>query len=136
MRAPTRVATSIRCARAKTSCKIQQDLKLFALGGHAHEWGTHVRLTVDRAGKNEQLYDHDWEPHYQADPPLLYFDTNAPLELHAGDTLNVECAYQNTTDAEIRFPREMCVGLGFYFPGTADIQCGDGHWATGSGGMP
>jgi hypothetical protein len=124
-------------AKAKTECKIQQDMKLFALGGHAHEWGTHVRLTVDRAGKkNEQLYDHDWEPHYQADPPLVYFDTHAPLELRKGDTLHVECEYQNTTDAEIRFPREMCVGLGFYFPGTADIQCGDGHWANGSGGMP
>ena len=123
-------------ARAKTECKIQQDISFFALGGHAHEWGTHVRLAVDRGGKRDSLYDHAWEPHYQADPPLLYFDTQTPLTLHAGDVLHVECEYQNTTDAEIRFPREMCVGMGFYFPGTADIQCGDGHWSNGSGGMP
>ena len=125
-------------AHAKTECNIQQDLSFFALGGHAHEWGTWVRLSVDRAGgkQNETLYEHDWEPHFQADPPLSYFDTKAPLQLHAGDVLHVECDYQNTSDAEVRFPREMCVGLGFYFPGTADIQCGDGHWATGNGGMP
>ncbi|HSO41202.1 MAG TPA: hypothetical protein VLT33_52105 [Labilithrix sp.] len=123
-------------AKATTECKIQQDMNLFALGGHAHEWGTHVRLSIDRAGKNEMLYDHDWEPHFQADPPLNYFETKAPLQLHAGDVLHVDCEYQNTTDAEIRFPREMCVGMGFYFPGTADIQCGDGHWSTGNGGMP
>lgn len=123
-------------ARASTECRIQQDLSFFALGGHAHEWGTHVRLSVDRAGKNEQLYDHAWEPHYQADPPLQYFDTGAPLVLHAGDTLHVECEYQNTGDEEIRFPREMCVGMGFYFPGNADIQCGDGRWSLGNGGMP
>jgi Copper type II ascorbate-dependent monooxygenase, C-terminal domain len=123
-------------ASAKTECKIQQEMSLFALGGHAHEWGTHVKLTVDRAGKNDMLYDHDWEPHFQADPPLNYYDTKTPLQLHAGDVLHVECEYQNTSDAEVRFPREMCVGLGFYFPGTADIQCGDGHWANGNGGMP
>jgi hypothetical protein len=122
-------------AHAETECKIASDLKLFALGGHAHEWGTHVRLTVDRAGgANEVLYDHAWEAHYQADPPLNYYATKAPLELHAGDVLHVACDYQNVTDAEIRFPREMCVGMGFYFPGTADIQCGDGHWNTGNGG--
>jgi len=123
-------------AKATTACTIKQDMKLFALGGHAHEWGTHVRLTIDRAGKNDMLYDHAWEAHYQADPPLNYYDTKAPLELHAGDVLHVDCDYQNTSDAEIRFPREMCVGMGFYFPGTADIQCGDGHWSTGNGGMP
>jgi hypothetical protein len=124
-------------AHAKTDCTIRQDMSFFALGGHAHEWGTHVRLTVDRnGGTNEMLYDHDWEPHFQADPPLSYFETTAPLQLKAGDVLHVECDYQNTSDAEVRFPREMCVGMGFYFPGTADIQCGDDHWSNGNGGMP
>jgi hypothetical protein len=125
-------------AHAETTCTIKQDLNLFALGGHAHEWGTHVKLTVDRGVEktNEVIYDHDWQPHYQSDPPLHYFDTKAPLALHAGDVLHVACEYQNTSDADVRFPREMCVGLGFYFPGTSDIQCGDGHWATGNGGMP
>jgi hypothetical protein len=123
-------------AHAETKCTIRQDMSLFALGGHAHEWGTHVRLTIDRKGASETLYDHDWEPHFQADPPLVYFDTKAPLRLLAGDVLHVACDYQNVTDAEIRFPREMCVGMGFYFPGTADIQCGDDHWTNGNGGMP
>jgi hypothetical protein len=119
-------------ARAQTECVIKNDLKFFAIGGHAHEWGSHVRLDVDRKGAtNEVLYDHDWEPHFQADPPLTYYDLNAALELHAGDVLHVTCDYQNTTDDEIHFPREMCVGIGFYFPGTSDIQCADGQWISG-----
>jgi hypothetical protein len=123
--------------RAKTECVIQNDLSFFAFGGHAHEWGTHIRIAVDRQGKKETLYDQPWEAHYQADPPLNYYDTNTPLSLRKGDVLHLECEYQNTTDAALRFPREMCVALGFYFPGTADIQCGDGHWSTGNvGGMP
>lgn len=124
-------------ARAHAECKLQKDLQLFALGGHAHEYGTHVRLTIERGGKRDMLYDHDWEPHYQADPPLDYYDTHAPLVLRAGETLHVDCEYKNDTDAPLRFPREMCVGMGFYFPGDADIQCGDGHWSTtGIGGAP
>lgn len=122
-------------ARATTDCTIAEDLKFFAIGGHAHEWGAHVTLTVDRKdGVKETLYDHPWEPHYQADPPLQYYDTKNALELHAGDVLHVTCDYQNTTDDPLRFPREMCVGIGFYFPGTADIQCADGRWLRGGGG--
>jgi hypothetical protein len=122
-------------AHAETKCTIVHDLKFFAIGGHAHEFGTKVSLTVDRlAASSEVLWATDWQPHFQADPPLAYFDTAKPLELHAGDILHVSCDYMNTTDDEIRFPREMCVGMGFYFPGTADIQCGDGHWTTGNGG--
>ncbi|MBX3187794.1 MAG: hypothetical protein KF819_12295 [Labilithrix sp.] len=126
--------------RAQTKCTIRNDLDMFAFGGHAHEWGTNVRVSVLRGGseeKREQLYDHHWEPHFQADPPLNYYDTHAPLSLKAGDVLHVECDYKNTTDAPLGFPREMCVAMGFYFPGTADVQCGDDHWGFGNaGGMP
>ncbi|MBS2015072.1 MAG: hypothetical protein JST00_19430 [Deltaproteobacteria bacterium] len=122
-------------SKAQASCTIEQDMKLFALGGHAHEWGSNVRLRVSRKNQTtETLYDKPWEPTFQADPPLNYYDIAAPLELHTGDVLTVDCDYKNTTDAEIGFPREMCVGIGFYFPGTADIQCGDGFWHQGNGG--
>ena len=123
-------------AHAQTDCTIKNDISFFAFGGHAHEWGTHVRISVDRAGAKETLYDHEWQAHYQADPPLNYYDTKTPLALHKGDVLHIDCDYANSTDAEISFPREMCVAMGFYFPGTADVQCGDGHWANGNGGMP
>lgn len=122
-------------SKAQAVCNIKQDMKLFALGGHAHEWGSNVRLHVERKNKvAETLYDKPWEPTFQADPPLNYYDIAAPLELHAGDVLTVDCDYKNTTDAEIGFPREMCVGVAFFFPGTADIQCGDGFWHEGNGG--
>ena len=123
-------------ATATTDCTIQQDLNFFALGGHAHEWGTHVNVTVTHAAQDQTLYDHAWSPEFQSNPPLNYYDTKSPLVLHKGDVLHVKCDYQNVTDGEIRFPREMCVGMGFYFPGDADIQCGDGFWSLGNAGMP
>lgn len=116
-------------AHASTSCTIQSDLQFFTIGGHAHEWGKNVRLTIERKGATETLYDQPWEPHFQSDPPLKYFEAKAPLVLHAGDVLHVDCDFSNDTDAEIHFPREMCVGLGFYFPGTSDIHCVNGQWS-------
>jgi hypothetical protein len=117
-------------AHAHAECTVQKDLQFFAIGGHAHEYGKHVRLSLG----DKVLYDQDWQPHFQSDPPLNYYDIAAPLVFHKGDVLNVDCDYQNTTDSAIQFPREMCVGEGFYFPGDADIHCGDGQWDNGGGG--
>jgi hypothetical protein len=116
---------------ASTECVIQSDIQFFTIGGHAHEWGTHVRLTIKRGGANEVLYDQPWEPHFQADPPLLSYEATKPLVLRKGDVLRVDCDYANTTNDELRFPREMCVGMGFYFPGDSDIKCADGWWIKG-----
>jgi hypothetical protein len=119
-------------SKAHAECTVEQDLQFFAIGGHAHEYGKHVRLSVG----DKTIYDQDWQPHFQSDPPLTYFEVDKPFVLHKGEVLNVDCDYVNTTDEEIRFPREMCVGEGFYFPGDADIHCGDGQWSKGGGGMP
>lgn len=118
-------------AKAHAECKVEQDMQFFAIGGHAHEWGKHVRLSQN----GQTIYDQDWQPHYQSDPPLNYYDVSKPLVLKKGDVLSVDCDYVNTTDDAIHFPREMCVGEGFYFPGDADIHCGDGTWQKGGGGM-
>ena len=48
--------------------------------------------------------------------------------MHAGDTFTVDCTYLNTTGGAISFPKEMCVGYGYYFPATAEIDCVDGAW--------
>lgn len=115
-------------ARSNTECEIKEDLKMFNFGGHAHEWGTHVRIDRVRGGKSETLYDEAWRPAFQSAPPMKTFEVNAPLEWKKGDLLRVECQYANSESHEIVFPREMCVAFGFYFPATADLQCADGAW--------
>lgn len=115
-------------AHATTECTVQQDLQFFDFGGHAHEYGKHVHVDRVRGGVTEALYDHDWQPEFQSDPPLLNFGLNAPLELHKGDVLRLSCDYHNTEDHPIGFPREMCVAFGFFFPAKADIQCANGEW--------
>jgi hypothetical protein len=123
-------------ARVTTSCTIKSDLKIFSFGGHEHEFGTHVHIERARGEAVDALYDHDWLPTFQSAPPMATFEVNAPLEFRTGDVLRVTCDYMNSTEQEIRFPREMCVAVGFFFPATADTQCADGVWIAGGGLTP
>lgn len=114
---------------AETSCTIKSRLQIFNFGGHAHEWGSRVRIERSRGEGRKVLYDREWLPEYSSRPPFETFEVNAPLVLEKGDVLHLRCEYKNPEEHEIRFPREMCVAFGFYFPARGDIQCADGAWS-------
>ncbi len=112
---------------ATAECAVGEDLSLIALGGHAHEWGRHV--SVARAGSaSEMLYDQPWTAERSFNPVIQRYEVDSPLRVAAGDTLRVDCDYQNDTDDPLAFPREMCVSFAFYFPADREIDCVDGHW--------
>ncbi len=115
---------------AHGECPVAKDLHVFVVGGHAHEWGTHVTLGLKAAGAAapSTFYDQAWTPHDTFDPPRTKYDVATPFELHAGDTLTADCTYFNSTGATIEFPKEMCVGFAFFFPGDAEVDCFDGSW--------
>ena len=117
---------------AQVSCTVQQDMNFFLMGGHEHEWGTHVSMTVTPAGGGtpNMIYDTPWQPSYQSNPPRNQYTKDQPFTLHQGDTLSVDCKYYNDTGSDIVFPREMCVGWGYYFPATREIDCTDGNWGS------
>ncbi len=118
-------------ATAHTTCPINRDMSFFRLGGHAHEHGTHVSMTWTAAGVDNKFYDEPWVKSYTFAPPTLDYTKDQAMVVHAGDTLSIDCSYQNDTSNEIIFPLEMCTGFGFYFPGTAQWDCTDGQWPTG-----
>ncbi|MFI5301640.1 MAG: hypothetical protein ACHREM_26425, partial [Polyangiales bacterium] len=111
-------------------CPIQQDLSLFLWMGHMHEFGTHIKIEQVQPTTTATVYDTDWQPDYQANAPRHLYTKDAPLVFHKGDVVRVTCQWSNSTDADIAFPREMCVGFGMYYPATVDINCGDGVWPT------
>lgn len=113
------------------NCPIQQDLQLFLFTGHMHEYGTHVNIQQIGATATSTIYDTDWQPEYQANPPRNLYTKDAPLVFHKGDTVRVTCNWDNTTDGALSFPIEMCTGFGMYYPATQDIDCGDGVWSMG-----
>lgn len=115
----------------RTDCVVQQDLHFYMVGGHAHEHGKHVTLThTPAAGPANVFYDHVWQPHYTFDPPRIQMRVADAMVVRAGDTLSVDCAFDNPTSAALRFPSEMCVGFGFFFPADGQLDCIDGRWPT------
>jgi hypothetical protein len=116
-----------------TACKVPSDTTLFLLGGHEHKLGTHFRAEhVAGDGSSSVVYERDWVPEYEFNPPMNIYGVDAPLTIKAGDSLKVTCAWDNTTGAtDLTFPHDMCVAWGFYFPGHGEIDCVDSIWPAG-----
>lgn len=107
------------------TCEVPQDLRLTLLLGHMHEQGAHFSLEkVDADGKVlESMYDEAWAPQYASHPPMLTYTKEEPLFLEKGTLLRQTCSWKNETDKRLLFPTEMCIGFGYYFPGTERVMC-------------
>lgn len=112
-----------------TTCPIKRDLKLFSMTGHQHEWGTRVEIELLDGPSAQMLWANDWQPWFASNPPVNYYTADKPLVLKAGQQLKLTCTWNNTTDKDLMFPREMCVASGFYFPADGEIDCDDGVWS-------
>ena len=51
-----------------------------------------------------------------------------PLLLTLATTAQAPSPEAPKQAAPLVFPTEMCVGIGFYFPGRGQINCVDGTW--------
>lgn len=115
-----------RAAGASTTeCVVPKDLDVLLLLGHMHEWGAHYKLEkVDEKGKSlETLYETEWEPLFMSHPPVTSFTPDKPLKLTKGTRLRQSCAWKNTEDHDMAFPREMCVMFSYYIPDDGFLQC-------------
>jgi hypothetical protein len=130
------VATNIKIpagqtATVSTACNIKKNLQLYTLTGHEHEFGSHVDVELNDAnGGSSMLWSYDWQPSFQSAPPYTIYGATTPLLLNSGQNMKVTCSWDNTMGAtDLRFPREMCVASGFYFPAVdGEIDCIDGQW--------
>ncbi len=108
-----------------TECEVPEDVSLVMLLGHMHEHGAHFRLErLDEKGEvADVLYEQDWQAQYASHPPINNYDPTKPLELKKGTKLRQTCTWKNDGADTLAFPTEMCIGFGFYFPGTSRIEC-------------
>jgi len=108
------VSLSIPAGRSTTmgKCTLKSDTSVFAVSPHMHQLGVHLKAVANRAGgmPTVTLYD----------GPYDFFEQRqfaASLALKAGDTIQVECTYQNDTQRTVKFGEssldEMCF-LGVY----------------------
>jgi len=92
---------------------------------HMHEWGTHATINVIHAdGSTLPVYDSDWDVSFRDHFPLVNFAT--PLSLTPTDRVVTTCTWDNTTDAPIIFPKEMCATFMPIYPSDGTFWvCGD-----------
>jgi hypothetical protein len=124
---------------ARMSCPITQDITVMNGQSHMHKRGTDyvANLTDTVNGALTQIYEsHDWE-----NVPVASWETG--LSLHAGQSIDYTCFYQNTENREIiqglTTKDEMCMFVGSYYPRNRELeQCqlfsaGKGATFIGSG---
>lgn len=112
-----------------TSCTLEHDLRMLAWSNHMHAFGAKAlseRVLLD--GSVEELRRDDyWQYEWAFNPQWVTWPADAPLEMKAGETIVTTCTWQNTSSDPVKFPTEMCIGLGFFL-GEADVTCFVGTW--------
>jgi hypothetical protein len=97
------------------SCTMSHDVTLISVFPHMHQLGVHMTATAHSSLDGDVML-HDAP--YDFDLQTIY--ALEEVRMRAGDTVSIECAYQNDTDRMVRFGdsslAEMCfLGL-FRYP--------------------
>jgi hypothetical protein len=105
------------CSPGRTGLAASDDVHLLMLVPHMHQLGTRSQTVLHRvAGGTEMLLD---APYDYASPQVYRLDAL----LHAGDTLETSCVFNNTTDNYVAFgptlTDEMCYNFALAYPPTA-----------------
>ncbi len=114
-------------------CVAKSDLQIIMMSNHMHEHGTNASTEVVHAdGTVESLHvDDSWTFDMQFNPTYSHWAVDSPFVLRTGDTIRTSCTWDNTTPNEMKFPREMCLGVGFALSTSADATvpiCLNGLW--------
>jgi hypothetical protein len=90
-----------------------------------HEYGTSELSELIRADGSvvPLASDAAWSREMTYNTPWVRWDPSTPFVVNPGDQFHLHCAWNNTTDQPIGFPREMCVGSGFVLEAMPQAIC-------------
>ena len=107
---------------AVANCTIGQDVTLYMLLGHMHEYGSHLKieqLAGGASGSSATLYEKVWQPEFQSNPPRNFYPLDAPLTFHKGDLVRVTCELGQLVGPIPGVPDGDVRGLWHVLPGDA-----------------
>lgn len=98
-------------------CNMRGPTNFFAVFPHMHQLGTHIRIWADVGGVEQVVHDEDYLFEAQA------FTSFQPIAMNNGDSINVECTYNNNTGSQVNFgdssTEEMCFAISYRYPPTS-----------------
>lgn len=100
------------------NCTFKEDATIFAVLPHMHQLGIHLKTTAHSSLEGDVVM-HDGD--YSFDEQIVYpFDK--PVKMKAGDKVQIDCTYMNTTSKTVNFGdsslAEMCFAGLFRYPST------------------
>jgi copper type II ascorbate-dependent monooxygenase-like protein len=108
-------------SQAGGTCTLTADQTLFAIGPHMHLLGTHIWSAFKQGGTTRVLLDEDFRFNEQV---FVSFD---PIDAHAGDTIDFQCTWNNTTDQTVQWGlnshQEMCSVFVYRYPAASSDLC-------------
>lgn len=114
------------------TCAVANDQTMFALFPHMHQFGKHIKTTVNVGGQSTVLHDGEYQFEEQYQLPL------EPIAFKKGDSITTECTYENTGSSTVRFGEssdtEMCFSIMFRYPRGKSTFCTGATEGGGSGG--
>jgi hypothetical protein len=116
-------------------CVAKSDIKLIMMSNHMHEFGDSATSQVIHADGSVDELHHDatWTFDMQFNPVYSRWTVEDPYVVKAGDTVRTTCNWTNSTPNDMKFPREMCLGVGFALATgenpTAPL-CANGIWVA------
>ncbi|HKU44479.1 MAG TPA: hypothetical protein VJR89_40240 [Polyangiales bacterium] len=96
------------------TCTLSSPSTLFSVAPHMHQTGVHAKVVAHSSISGDRLlYDGDYDFNHQLVHAI------DPVQLAAGDKVEIECTYLNATDRTLSWGDssldEMCfAGLGMY----------------------
>jgi hypothetical protein len=116
---------------ADATCTVPRDLNFLLFSNHMHNIGKSVFTDVTPPGGSSRMFREDttWSYEMQFNPVFNKWDMAQPFLVKQGEAVHTHCEWDNTTDKAVKFPDEMCVGIGFFLSDKATSPtCLDGKW--------
>jgi hypothetical protein len=119
-------------ADAVAECTVPRDMEVIMYANHMHDFGSNIWTDLTRAGSDTPEMIHEdtaWSYEMQFNAEVRNWSPSDPLILREGDTIRTHCNWENTTNDRLGFPREMCVGFGYFLgDGSSSPVCFDGNF--------
>jgi hypothetical protein len=102
------------------TCTLERDVTIFGVIPHMHQLGTHLKAVAHSSVMGHVVLS---DRPYDFDTQIVY-PLQQEVQMKVGDTIDVDCTYQNTTPNAVSFGEssldEMCFAGVYQYPAGSD----------------